>query len=120
MTYNEGQRPTWATTEIEEMARARELEQGNIFLEFVCGHPRMLADIFSVGFAPELLPQGRIKLFIKFVIAPTLGFYRNGHLHLVNPLPKHGDVAPASRGRVPNFESSVARRKRQPTSSSKR
>src|SRR5947208_15758174 len=104
MTYNEGQRPTWATTEIEEMARARELEQGNIFLELVSGHARMLADIFSVGFAPELLPQGRIKLIIKFVIAPTIGFYMNGHLHLVNPLPKHEYVQPSSRARLRTFE----------------
>src|SRR6267143_4501488 len=120
MPYKESQRPTWATTEIEEMACVRELEMGNVFLEFVCGYPRVLADIFSVGFVPELLPQRRIKPFIKLVIALPLGFYRNGHLYLVNPLRKHGDVSPASRVGVPNFESSVARRKRQPTSSSKR
>src|SRR5580704_3665152 len=117
MTYNEGQRPAGSTTEIEQTACARELEPGNVFLKFVCGQPRVLADVFPVGFAPELVPQGRIKLFIKVVIVPVPGFYRNGHVHLINPFRKCGRVAPASRVRVPNFESSVATRKRQPTNS---
>src|ERR1700752_3550342 len=80
MTYNEGQRAARSTTEIEETACARELDSGNVFLKFVCGQPRVLADVFPVGFAPELVPQGRIKLFIKIVIVPAPRFHRNGHV----------------------------------------
>jgi hypothetical protein len=54
-------------------AGTRQLKARNILFEFLDGNPRVLADVFSVGFVPEPSHEGRIKLAVEVVIASNLG-----------------------------------------------
>jgi hypothetical protein len=61
------------------MGGAGELEARDIFGEFFGSGPRVLADIFAVGFVAELLHQRRIEGFVQVVVDWADGLFWVGH-----------------------------------------
>jgi len=73
LACDEGQGSAGTAAQIEKTAGARQCKSRNVVFELRSSYPRVLADVFAIGFQPELPHQRRIKVLIEVVITSVFG-----------------------------------------------
>jgi hypothetical protein len=68
--HEERQRTAGATSQIKEPRRPRNLQPSRVAAQILCRSPRVLPDIFPIGFKAKLTHQRRVKVVVQRLIAP--------------------------------------------------